>query len=96
MTHSTPCPTLPIPADAKDAIVWLRQITKWIGPGFHPDTDSLDYVLEDGSQVFSASEGVRFDLDLYRSFLLLDAEGKNPYDVAIKVQRRLLGMPLPA
>ena len=89
------CPVLPDPASAKDAVAWLRQVTKEVGPGFHPDTPAADYVrFDDGHPTFTPEQATRFDRDLDRCFELLEAEGRNPYDVAIKVQRRLLGLPM--
>ena len=86
------CPVLVEHASAKDVIVWLRALTKWIGPGFHPDTPASDYVrVDDGRPLFAPAEAARLDENLDRCFRLLDAEGRNPYDIAIKVQRRLLG-----
>jgi len=84
-------PVLSEKAGAKDAIVWLRAVTKWIGPGFHPDTRASDYVHGDsGEPLLTAAEAERLDKEMKRCATLLVAEGRDPCEVAIKVQRRLM------
>ena len=80
-------------ADACEALMWLRNITKNIGPGFHPDIFASDYISnETGDASFTATCAKRLDKDLDRMFELLGAAGKDPYAIAGRVQRRLLGM----
>ena len=87
---------LPDNAGAADAIRWMRHITKTIGPGFHPDTPAEDYVTDDdGIRTFRDEQTQRINNDLNRAFDLLKAVGRDPYAVAHRVQRRLLGMPPP-
>ncbi|MGI9014477.1 MAG: hypothetical protein ACR2GY_09540 [Phycisphaerales bacterium] len=92
MMNST-LPLLPDSADARDALVWLRKLTKWIGPGFHPDTAASDYVRADTRQsTFTPDEAKRLDRDIDRARDLLAAHRRDPCSVAIKVQRRLMGL----
>jgi hypothetical protein len=89
-------PTLSLNATARDAVVFIRRLTKVIGPGFHPDSPAADYVnTEDNQPLFSEGVAKRLDDDEGRCFELLGAVGRDPYAVAIKVQRRLLGIPFP-
>lgn len=83
-------------ADAAQAIAWLRGVAKAIGPGFHPDTPGADYIHgETKKALFTPEEAQRLDADLARVFVLLESAGKDPYAIAGRVQRRLLGMPYP-
>lgn len=84
-------PKLPPESSAKDAVIWIRSITKWLGPGFHPDTPGDDYIRDHWSRTFTDAQAARYDQDMTHCFELLADEDRNPYDVAIKVQRRLLG-----
>jgi hypothetical protein len=88
--------TLPDNADAVIALAWMRHITKAIGPGFHPDTPISEYINCDTLiPLFSESNAARIASDLDRVFELLEAAGRDPYAVAGRVQRRLLGLPTP-
>ena len=83
-------------ADAAESVAWLRRVAKAIGPGFHPDTPATDYILGATDEpLFDAEEAACLDADLDRAFKLLEAAGRDPYVVAARVQRRLLGMPAP-
>jgi len=94
MDHESRCSRLSVSASTADTVVWLRKVTKCIGPGFHPDTPASDYIqYKDDNPAFTSAEAEQFDDDMNRCFELLEAAGRNPYDIAIKVQRRLLGMP---
>lgn len=93
MNNSSTCPTLDAPSTAKGAVIWLRHVTKWIGPGFHPDTPATDYIrLDNAIPLLTPIQAERLDRDLARCFRLLEGNGRTPYDVSIKVQRRLLGI----
>ena len=83
-------------AGAEQALAWLRGITKAIGPCFHPDTPGADYLHGDTDEpLLTEEQARRLDEDLDRAFELLEAAGRDPYAIAGKVQRRLLGMPRP-
>ena len=90
LLETTP-PTLSTRADAREAVIWLRDLTKWIGPGFHPDTPASEYVdAATDRALLAPRDASRLDRDIARAFHLLEEHGRTPYDVAIKVQRRLL------
>ena len=91
MRHVLPEVLRTSPLTARQAIVWLRFATRWIGPGFHPDDSMLDYA---GSLV-TKSQLVRLEQGLTACHALLGQHRRDPCDVAIKVQRRLLGLPKP-
>lgn len=93
MSQQTTMPRLSESASAKDAVAWLRSVAKRIGPGFHPDTPAWDYFRPDGVSTFAPEQAARFDADMDRCCELLEEKGRNPYDIAIKVQRRLLALP---
>lgn len=92
MQINLPCPVLASNAVSEDAILWLQQVKEWVGPGFHPDTRGADYVRSDnGEPTFLPGDASRLDTDLVTCFKLLGTD--TPYEIAIIVQRRLLGMP---
>jgi hypothetical protein len=87
-------PTLPEKANAIDAMKYMRRITKAIGAGFHPDSEGADYIDRNtGEALFTPEQAERLDKDIERAFELLTAAGRDPYESAARVQRRLLGMP---
>ncbi len=73
----------------KDCIRWLRALTYWVGPGFHPDIRAADYVNVRGRS-FSPELCAVFDADLAYCHASLEAIGREPYAVAIKPQRRMI------
>ena len=84
------CPRLPIAAGGRDCIRWLRAVTYWVGPGFHPDTPAGDYVKSDDSPSFDVAVCKRLDADLDRCFDVLESLGRDPYAIAVKPQKRML------
>lgn len=88
---SNPCFILAPNAKSEDAIAWLQLVREWVGQGFHPDTRAADYVRSDnGEPFFLPADAARLDSDLVTCFELLG--DSRPYDIALIVQRRLLGM----
>jgi hypothetical protein len=79
------------PRSARDAIAWVRQATRWIGPGFHPE----DHLIQ-GAFGLTTEQAELLNQGLDTSYSLLNEHGRDPCEVAIKVQRRLLGFPRPA
>ena len=82
---------LPADADARDVIVWLRQMVKTIGPGFNLDTPGEDYMPH-----MTHGEAAAYDADMRRAFDLLAPTGRDAYCVCWKVARRMLGLPIDA
>ncbi|MGD9693602.1 MAG: hypothetical protein AB7G17_07255 [Phycisphaerales bacterium] len=61
-----------------------------------PRTPAHDYITGDSSErLFTDEEAAAIDADLDRAFALLEAAGRDPYAIAGRVQRRLLGMASP-
>ena len=88
---------LPDDADAIQAMIWLRTITKAIGPGFHPDTSAAEYVEGSTNQpLFSVNAAVEFDADLESAYNLLVSANRDPYAIGGRVQRRMMGFKLTA
>lgn len=69
----------------------FRQLVITIGPGFHPDTRLDDYVHPDGSTLFTDSEIASLTPGFEQLLDLLDDSGVDPCEIALPVQRRLLG-----
>jgi hypothetical protein len=88
-------PHLPVDATPADALRFMRELTKAIGPGFHPDTPAADYVSAQSDVVlFTNDQALRIDADIDRAFCLLESAERDPYQIAHRVQRRLLGLPI--
>jgi len=78
-------PTIPVAQEC------LRQLVTAVGPGFHPDTSLNDYVLPDGSALFTDSEITSLTPGFEQLLDVLDDSGIDPCEIALPVQRRLLG-----
>ena len=88
-------PQLPQDALAIDALIFMREITKAIGPGFHPDTPGSDYVnIHTNVPSFTAQDAARLDADLDKALELLESAGRDPYKIGCRVQRRMMGLPV--
>lgn len=84
-------PILPTSPTVDDAKRHLRSLVRWVGPGFHPDTDFHDYVLTDtGERSYEPSAADALNADLNSAVRILEAAGIDPCAVAMPVQRRLL------
>lgn len=89
-----PLPVLPKRARLRDCIQFLKDIARWIGPGFHPDTRFDDYVTTDGQRVigplFDDETAKRLQADFDEVYDTLVAEGLDPCEIAFPIQRRYL------
>ena len=84
-------PVLPDKAAANDAVRYVRALVRWIGPGFHPDEDFHEYVnIETGKHILGIDQATRLNRELDRAVDLLDRVGVEVYEVAIRVQHRVL------
>ena len=81
---------LPEGATVKDAIRWVRNLVRFVGPGFHPDSSFCDYVTDDGVNSFTPKECRFLERELTHAWDVLDKAGVEIYRVALTVQRRLL------
>jgi len=71
-----------------DAEHWVRAASIEIGPGFHPDTPSREYVnVHTGAATFTAVQREAFDAARMTSLTLL---GDRVYAIALSIQRYAL------
>ncbi len=73
-----------------EVIRFVEDLTRWIGPGFHPDTDMADYVTDAGEQSFSATVANGLNRDLCQARDTLEAASIDICAIALPVQRSLL------
>jgi hypothetical protein len=90
MKNYTRIPDLAHEATARDAIRWVRNLVRFIGPGFHPDSAFEDYVMDDGTLCFTPDQCVILERALAQAWKLLDEAGLEIYRIALTVQRRML------
>jgi len=79
----------PAPAQCRR---WLRDVCRWLGPGFHPDTRGEDYVVRQAAStelhpLLSAADLTRYNDGLAACFRAL---GDQVYEIGLKEQRRML------
>jgi hypothetical protein len=66
----------------------LRQATREIGLGFHPDTPAGEYIeISTGGQLFVGADAEAFETNRTRAFELL---GDKVYDQGLRIQQRRL------
>ena len=74
-----------------EAEEFVRSLVRWIGPGFHPDSDFNDYVVsESGAPLFPPAQASRLNEKLDRTISVLGDGGEDVYDIAAPVQYALL------
>lgn len=83
-------PVFPIVLSDESAATYIRELTGWVGPGFHPDTDFRDYVSENGTRSYSNKEADELNSELAAAASMLERSGIDPCEVALPVQRRLI------
>lgn len=81
---------LPDGAGPAEAARWIRELVRFVGPGFHPDTNFSEYVDWCGKRSFLAEEGSVLADRLAHAWSILDNAGISIYTVAFREQRRLL------
>ena len=70
---------LPKDATQETASIWLRQLVRDFGIGFHLDTRSRDYVGPDGASLFTESQCDVLESSINRLFEILGDD--LPYDI---------------
>ena len=89
---------LPVAATPEVAVLWLRQLIRDFGLGFHLDSAPEDYVRPDGTDYFAPTECAALKESLDHLFVILGEE--RPYDVCADEAFTLLaesqGLKLPA
>lgn len=83
-------PSLPAAPGLSDAKKFVRQLTRWIGPGFHPDNDISEYVFENGERCFSRTLAKSLNRDLERAADLLATHDIDICSVALPIQHAML------
>jgi hypothetical protein len=74
----------------KECVAYVEALTRWIGPGFHPDTCFREYVDGDGKKILTAATCRELEEDLGRARDGLRQAGIEIYAVALPVQRLLI------
>lgn len=74
-------------ATRQDAEIWLRQLVREFGPGFHPDTPPCEYVDAKG-RTLSDKDAEILSRSLDRVFRVLGDEA--PYEISVEEARRML------
>ncbi len=89
---------LPVAATPEEAVLWLQQLVRDFGLGFHLDSAPEDYVYSDGTDYFTPTECAALSESLGHLFVILGEE--RPYDVCADEAFTLLaesqGLKLPA
>ena len=82
----------PLPAgpELSQAVAWVKDLVRFVGPGFHPDTPFEEYNTLDGAPSFTPRQCAIMKTGLQRAWSVLDAARKDLYAVAFRVQRNLL------
>lgn len=83
-------PSLSKSPTVTEAKQFVRTLIRWIGAGFHPDTDMADYVMDDGSKCFSPRLAAELNCDLYLVWGVLESESIDIYALSLPVQRQIL------
>ena len=74
-----------------EAAKFVRSLVRWVGAGFHPDTDFNDYVKGDtNARSFPTSQAARLNAELDRAFAVLGQGDEGVYAIAAPVQHALL------
>ena len=88
---STPSrPIFPVVLSVKSAVKYIRELTRWVGPGFHPDTDFYDYVRRDGQRSYSDQDADELNSELESAASMLEFHGFDPCSVGLPVQRKMI------
>lgn len=74
-----------------EAAAFVRALVRWVGPGFHPDTDFNDYVRgETSARSYSKKQAARLNAKLDRAIAALSQGDEDVYEIAAPVQHDLL------
>lgn len=79
--------------DLNGAKRFVQALVLEIGPGFHPETRSMDYVStssDGGAPLFEAETAKRLDVAIAHAARILNVNSIDICDVALPVQRALL------
>lgn len=79
---------LPGDSSRRNAICWLKQLIRYVGQGFHPDTAPNDYTSSEGRPLFTPSESAILERSLDHLLEILGSE--QPYEIGADVTANLL------
>jgi hypothetical protein len=75
----------------KQARTFMRGMVRWMGPGFHPDTDFNEYVIsETGEPSFLPAKADELNEKVSRAMQVLEDSELDPYEDSCRVQRRMM------
>jgi hypothetical protein len=83
-------PVFPSVLTAKTAAQFVRELTRWVGPGFHPETDFHEYVSGDGSRSYSSQVADELNAEFESAASMLEAHGIDPCEIGLPEQRKLI------
>jgi hypothetical protein len=67
---------LPVAATPEEAVLWLRQLVRDFGLGFHLDSAPEDYVTPKGQPCFTAEQCAALNESLDHLFVILGEDGR--------------------
>lgn len=79
---------LPSDSSRRNAIHWLKQLIRHVGPGFHLDTAPNDYTSSEGRPLFTPFESAILERSLDRLLEILGSE--QPYEIGANLTANLL------
>lgn len=85
-------PTLKKSPTLEETTRYVQAITQWIGLGFHPDTDMIDYILPNGSRSFAKPQAASLNDDLVRARKVLEQASIDICEVGLPIQHEMLGI----
>jgi hypothetical protein len=83
-------PVFPVDLSVKSATKFIRELTRWVGPGFHPDTDFRDYVTNDGLRTYSDEDADTLNSELEAAASTLERQGIDPCEIGLPIQQRMI------
>jgi hypothetical protein len=83
-------PEFPAVLSVKSAAQYIRDLTRWVGPGFHPDTDFREYYFDTNMRSYTDIEAdiLNSELEIVRGFLEL--QNIDTCEIGLPIQRKLL------
>lgn len=83
-------PEFPQVIHLESAKEYIRQIVRWLGPGYHCEDHVGNLVYPNGESCFSDEDADRIEAQLQTIYDYLNLHGIDPCGVALPVARRLL------
>lgn len=84
-------PKFPAGLTVKSAIRYLRDLARWVGPGFHPDTDFHDYInIDTGERSYTCKCANELKAELKAVLSLLEIHRIDPCRIGLTIQRMMI------